>query len=49
MVNCFRPQQGLPIMNTIQMMKSFIMMKSFRPQQGLPIMNLGRKSARQPP
>ena len=37
-VNCFRPQQGLPIMNHYKMNYRLAEI-CFRPQQGLPIMN----------
>ena len=41
---CFRPQQGLPIMNkdkgTLELSKN-----GFRPQQGLPIMNSNLKTS----
>ena len=37
---CFRPQQGLPIMNDgIDICGRIDAYNSFRPQQGLPIMN----------
>ena len=36
----FRPQQGLPIMNSPYAMSAYFRARhSFRPQQGLPIMN----------
>ena len=38
---CFRPQQGLPIMNPIfVLLLVLVCLNGFRPQQGLPIMNL---------
>ena len=37
---CFRPQQGLPIMNDWMRFQSLDgVLFGFRPQQGLPIMN----------
>ena len=37
--DCFRPQQGLTIMNIREMPKKYIDKNGFRPQQGLTIMN----------
>ena len=37
-IRCFRPQQGLPIMNLLADVCILIIL-CFRPQQGLPIMN----------
>ena len=40
---CFRPQQGLPIMNFEKGGGLYVTITTcFRPQQGLPIMNLKR-------
>ena len=36
---CFRPQQGLTIMNTNMTRKEMDQLNGFRPQQGLTIMN----------
>ena len=36
---CFRPQQGLTIMNSLKLFIEFNNKDCFRPQQGLTIMN----------
>ena len=42
--DCFRPQQGLTIMNASQFGKTAVIIGiSFRPQQGLTIMNIYEK------
>ena len=44
-IESFRPQQGLPIMNSQAVQKAVVKaLLSFRPQQGLPIMNCVLKS-----